>query len=48
MPTSGRAAEAALATPFEGHAGFAGVAVALGRASVGNDRSKQVREALSI
>src|ERR687898_1270406 len=39
MSTSGRAAEASLAMPFRGHAGFASVPVSFARAAVCNDRS---------
>src|SRR5512132_902666 len=39
MFLSGRAAEASLAMPFRGHAGFASVPVPFARAAVGNDRS---------
>jgi hypothetical protein len=39
LSSSGRAAEASLAMPLRGHAGFAGVPVSFARAAVGNDRS---------
>jgi hypothetical protein len=46
MSSSGRVAEASLAMPFRGHAGFASVPIFLAGTAVCNDRSMgQIRAA---